>query len=539
MTASGILPRRRLLVGAGAAGLGMATLGMAVRGGRAASGPARGGRLTFLLNPEPASLINLTTTSGAEQKISPKATEGLLCYDFALNPKPQLATQWSVNASGTEYTFALRKGVTWHDGKPFSAADVACSIRLLRQHHPRGRAIFANVVEVRTPDPLTAVIVLAKPAPYLIYALAASESPIVPNHLYGEGDPQANPANIAPIGTGPFRFKSWERGSHIVYERNPDYWDAPKPYIDELIVQFIPDAGARAAALETGELDLAGENPVPLTDIARLKALPHLAITTDGYSYNANARRIEFNLDNRYFAEPKVRQAVAHALDRQRILDVVYEGYGVVQYSPISPLLVRYATDDVEHYPFDLAAANRLLDEAGLPRRSGGARFAVALDYNPYGPDYGVLAAYARQALQRIGIDVSVRAQDFGRYVQRVFTERDFDFHVTGLSNLFDPSAGVQRAFWSKNFLPGVPFSNAAHYANPEVDRLLEAAAVEVDDDRRKALFRDFQRLVAVDIPSINLLTVKEVTISNRRVHDHTVTADGLRGNLADAYIAA
>jgi len=538
MAKPGILSRRSLLLGSVATSLlgsGIGFPGVA----QSADTPARGGRLSFLLHPEPAALLNLTTTAGSEQKISPKVTEGLLWYDFELNPKPQLATSWSVDPTGKEYSFSLRQGVKWHDGKPFTSADVACSIRLLKQHHPRGRAIFANVTDIRTPDPNTAVIVLSQPAPYLLYALAASESPIVPNHLYGEGNPQGNPANIAPIGTGPFRFKSWVRGSHIVYERNPNYWDAPKPYIDELIVRFIPDAGARAAALETGELDLAGENPVPLTDIARLKALPHLEITTDGYSYNANARRIEFNLDNQYFAKPQVRQAVAHALDRQRILDIVYDGYGLVQYSPISPLLPRYATDEVERYPFDIAAANRLLDAAGYPRRPDGVRFSVNLDFNPYGSDYGLLAAFARQALQRIGIQVTVRSQDFARYVQRIFTERDFDFHVTGLSNLFDPSAGVQRAFWSKNFKPGVPFSNAAHYGNPEVDRLLEAASTEIDDDKRKALFRDFQRIAAVEIPSLNLLTVKEVTISNKRVRGHTVTADGLRGNLADVHIVS
>jgi len=530
--------RRQFLLGGSSALAGGCVVSQWLpRSAHAATTPPRGGTLTLLVNPEPTVLVNLLTTSGAEQKVSPKVTEGLLSYDFDLNPKPQLATHWSVSSSGMQYTFTLRKGVRWHDGVEFTSADVAASIRLLKQWHPRGRAIFANVVDVQTPDRNTAIIVLSKPAPYLLYVFAASESPIVPKHIYEGTNPQQNPANLTPIGTGPYKFKSWVRGSHIIYDRNPDYWDKPKPHIDRLIVRFIKDAGARAAALETGELDLAGENPVALSDIARLKALPHLQITTDGYSYNANGRRIEFNLDNAFFSNPKVRQAVAHALNRQEIIEKVYQGYAKAEYSPISSLLTRYHTDQVERYPFDLAAAERLLDEAGYPRKANGRRFAVIHDYNPYAPDYGAIASYVRQALQKVGIEVTVRSQDLPVYVKRVFTDRAFDFHTTGLSNLFDPTAGVQRAFWSKNFQRGVPFSNGSHYSNPAVDRLLEAAAIETDNEKRKAQFREFQRIACVDIPNINLVTIREVTISNRRVREHTLTADGLRGNLADVYL--
>ena len=117
----------------------------------------------------------------------------------------------------------------FHDGKPFTSADVAYSIQLLKTVHPRGRNTFANVTEVKTPDPLTAVIELSKPAPYLIKALTAAEAPMMPRHIYEGTDPLANPNGNAPIGTGPYKFKEWVRGSHIIYERNPDYWDAPKP----------------------------------------------------------------------------------------------------------------------------------------------------------------------------------------------------------------------------------------------------------------------------------------------------------------------
>ncbi|MGF6240430.1 peptide/nickel transport system substrate-binding protein [Paraburkholderia sp. GAS38] len=500
--------------------------------------PRRGGRLTLLVNPEPNVLINFATTAGAEQKASPKVTEGLLSYDFNVRPQPQLATAWTISADGLQYTFKLRQGVRWHDGEPFTSKDVATSIGLLKQYHSRGRSTFANVVEVRTPDPHTALLQLSRPAPYLIYALAASESPIVPAHLYDSGDPLNNPHNIAPIGTGPFRFKSWERGSHVVLVRNPDYWDAPKPYIDELVLRFIGDPAARAVALETGELDLAGENPVPLLDIQRLQALPHLALESRGYSYDAAQTQLQFNLDNRYLANPKVRQAIAHTIDREAILRAVWYGYGIVAPSPISPLLTQFYDPHAPTWPHDPAKANQLLDEAGLPRQSNGYRFALNVDYNPYDPTFARLADYLRQTLRGVGIEATVRSQDFGAYVKRIYTDRDFDLDANFLGNTFDPTVGVQRLYWSKNFRKGVPFSNATHYSNPEVDRLLEAAAVENDPRTRVAYFRRFQQVVGQDLPIVDLVTLKQVTIYNRRVHNHTVTADGLDGNLADVFVA-
>ncbi|MFM0553493.1 ABC transporter substrate-binding protein [Paraburkholderia sediminicola] len=534
--------RRHALLGLAGSAAGIALgpfspLAHAASQGSAVS-PRHGGRLTLLVNPEPNVLINFATTAGAEQKISSKVTEGLLAYDFNVRPQPQLATAWSISPDGLQYTFRLREGVRWHDGQPFTSKDVAVSIGLLKQYHSRGRSTFANVVEVQTPNPHTALLKLSKPAPYLIYALAASESPIVPAHLYGSGDPLENPHNIDPVGTGPYRFKHWERGSHAVFVRNPDYWDAPKPYIDELVVRFIGDPAARAVALETGELDLAGENPVPLLDIQRLQALPHLALETRGYSYDAAQTQLQFNLDNRYLAKQQVREAIAHSIDRQAILKSVWYGYGIVAPSPISPLLTQFYDPGVPTLPYDLAKAGQLLDQAGLPRQSNGFRFPLTIDYNPYDPTFARLAEYLRQTLRRVGIESTVRSQDFAAYVKRIYTDRDFDLDANFLGNTFDPTVGVQRLYWSRNFRKGVPFSNASHYNNPEVDRLLEAAAVENDPRARVEYFRQFQQVVGRDLPIVDLVTLKQVTLYNRRVHNHTVTADGLDGNLADVFLA-
>src|SRR5471032_1924664 len=163
---------------------------LALSGGHAsAQTPKKGGTLNFLITNEPNTLMSGTTTATTALTVSAKITEGLLEYDFDIKPKPSLATEWTISPDGLIYTFKLRPNVKFHDGKPFTSADVAYSIDMLKKVHPRGRNTFANVAEIKTPDPLTAVIKLSKPAPYLIKALTAAESPIVPRHLYEGTDP--------------------------------------------------------------------------------------------------------------------------------------------------------------------------------------------------------------------------------------------------------------------------------------------------------------------------------------------------------------
>ncbi|WP_244537276.1 ABC transporter substrate-binding protein [Methylobacterium pseudosasicola] len=510
-----------------------------IPGAARALAPRRGGTLTMIIQPEPPVLVTLAHTAGPTTRVSPKVTEGLLTFDLDFRPKPQLATQWSVSPDGLRSRFALRENVRWHDGQPFTASDVAHSIALLKEHHPRGRSTFASVTEVLTPDPLTVEIVLSRPAPYLLAALTASESPIVPKHLYGSGDPLANPNGRAPIGTGPFVFKEWKQGSHILFERNPNYWDPGKPHLDRIIVRFIADASARAIALETGEALFAPDTPVPLGQLEALQANPNLILEKRGYDYQPIVYRLEFNLANRYFRDRKVRQAVAHAIDREAINRVVFYGFSTSAPASISPALREFYNPDIPRHDFDPKRAEALLDAAGLPRGADGTRFKLFHDYMPYSDTYQQLGAYTRQALAKVGVAVTLRSQDVPSWFKRTYTDRDFDFMSNAMSHSFDPTVGVQRLYWSKNFKPGVPFSNGSGYSNPDVDRLLEAAAVETDPAQRRDLFRQFQVLVATDLPDINLVTGANLTIANTRLVDHTTTIDGPSANFADVWINA
>jgi len=529
------LPRRALFTTALAGGT---ILGMGRSQVARAEAPVRGGNLAIALFPEPSLLTAALTTAGPTTIISGKVFDGLLTYGFDLKPQPLLATDWKSSRDGLAITLTLRPGVTWHDGKSFTSADVAYSVmEIWKKYHGRGRSTYANVVGVDTPDPTTAILRLAKPAPFILNALASMESQVLPRHLYENTDPLTNPRNVAPIGTGPFQFVEWQRGGYVLLKRYPGYWDQPKPYLDQIVYRFIPDAGSRAAALESGDVQMVGESSVPGHDIGRLGKLPQIELDTRGYEYGSSIALIEFNLDRPAFKDVRVRQAIAHALNREFIGQAIWYGYGKPATGPIPPSFPAFYSADVPLYPFDQKRAIALLDEAGLKPDGAGTRLSITHDYMPYGEPYQLTGDYFREALGHIGIKVSIRTQDYAAFAKRVYTDRDFDTTNYSAATGPDPAIGVQRFYWSRNFHPGVAFSNGSHYVNAEVDSLLESAQVEVDPKRRHELYARFQALAQRDLPEIPLVAYDQVTLTNKRLREHTTTAEGIHSNFAGTYL--
>lgn len=492
--------------------------------------------ITVALDPEPPVLVSFANTSGTSVITSTKVVEGLLEYDHQLTPLPQLATSWKISDDGLDYTFYLREGVKWHDGADFTAKDVIFSLHAVKKYHPRGAATFANLKQVDALDDHTVTLHFSKPAPYIILALSAGETPILPAHLYELDHAIQNPLNSAPIGTGPFVFKEWVRGSHIIYERNPNYWqtELPETKAQRIIFRIIPDSAARLNGFKNKSIDIGVHSPIPLSEVPTLDEFKHIDTTTVGYEDNATITALEFNLDREELANPLVRQAIAHALNREQIKNIAFYSYADTTVAPISKRsFPNYHLDIADPYPFDVKRANDLLDKAGYPRQGNSPRFSINLHANPFNTGFKRTATYVRSALTRIGIDVKLHDQDPGSYIRSVYTNRDFDLTVSGVSTMFDPTVGLQRIYWSKSFNPNVPFSNANHYQNEKVDALLEAAAIEMDDSKRAALFKEFQEIVVHEIPTIALVQVNDVTVFNKRARGFNTVAAGLRGNLA------
>lgn len=504
---------------------------------QANAAPRRGGVLIEGFPSEPNTLTAAYRSSNAGSRITPKLFDGLLTYDFDFTPKPQLASSWEVSPDGLVYTFHLREGVKWHDGVPFTSADVAFSLQeAWKKYLPRGLALFAHLEDVDTPDPLTVRWKLSQPTPFTLVSLSSFFMQPIPKHLYEGTDILENPANLNPVGTGPFRFAEWSKGNYLRLVRNEDYWDQPKPYLDEVIFRFIPDSAARSAALEAGDINIVGESQLPGVDLARFRNIPGFTVSTKGYAYIATVHFIVFNVNRPHISDVRVRRAIAHALDPQFIADNIWFGFAQPATGPIPRQMGPAYTPDTPQYPFDVEKANALLDEAGLPRGANGVRFELMIDPQPGQETYLRTSEYVREALAKVGIAVTVRTQDSASYSKRVYT--DFDYDMVTLATSIGPDFTVagQTFFWSKAYRPGVATSNYSGYMNPELDVILEAAAVEVDPDKRNLMFHEVQRIVQRDLPHITLADVDLVTVHDEKFVNHTVGAEGIKANYAEAY---
>nr|WP_246339856.1 ABC transporter substrate-binding protein [Ancylobacter tetraedralis] len=454
-----------------------------------------------------------------------------------MQPLPSLAQSWEVAPDNLSITFKLRPGVKWHDGTPFTSKDVRYSVlELWKKLHPRGRTTFASVTDVETPDERTAVLRLSQSSPIILGALSAAESQVLPAHIYAGSEPAKNPANLKPIGTGPFRFVRWNKGEYIEFERNPDYWDAGKPYVDKLIFRIIPDAASRAAAFEVGEVQYGPFDPVPLADIARLKQDPKLAFTTQGYEWLSPIFTFEFNTQDAITGNVKVRQAIAHAIDKQGLIDAAWYGFGTVATSPI-PHYQKYFSKNLPAYPFDPAKANALLDEAGFPRKDGGVRFSIFFDYESNTDALQNTAEFLRQNLKQVGIDLKLRSQDTPTLYKRVYTDYDFQTRAGQFSAMIDPAMGLYRLYWTKSIAKGVPNTNGARYSNPELDKLIEITQSNPDPAQRLAAFEGWQKIAMTDLPNIPLFELQRLTVYSKRLRGIPDTPDQAFSGLKDVWL--
>lgn len=532
------LNRRLLLQGGAAAAALLPMAAGAQPGSRTATQPQRGGRLVLTVPEEPH---NLNAAFGGTLHVNiaaSKVNEALVWFDADLKPQPQLAESWEFSPDGRSLTFRLRKGVKWHDGRDFTSADVAFSLEhVWSKLNPGGRVAYASLVGVEAPDAHTVVLRLAQPAPYLINYLSIPGAQVVPKHIYEGTNIATNPANIAPIGTGPFRFKEWVRGSHIILERNPDYWQPGLPYLDSIVVRFLPDAVARSTALFAGEVHVAVASSIPISNLKRFSDSADFRVDTSDGKYLATILYSSVNVRRPYLADRRVRQALLHALDRAALLRIVYGGYGRVANGPIASTIPAFYSDRGRSYPYDPGKAEELLDAAGVPRKADGRRLKLTLDLNARRLETVRTGEFIKQYLSRIGIDLELRAVDNSVFIRRVFTDYDFDLMLTNMHPGLDPTTGLQRLFWTKNISPGIPWTNGSGYSNPALDQVMEAAAVEHDADRRRALIEQWQEIVREDLPLLSLLEIDWITVSTARYHKGRPQGDGLYASLADAFL--
>ncbi len=509
-------------------------------GSWAAETVQKGGRLVVAADSEPRNLNPAIVASNGVFFVASKVIEPLAeaSYEGENGLVPRLATSWAGSADGLSVTFRLREGVEWHDGKPFTSADVAFSaMEVWKPLQNLGRVVFKSLEKVETPDAHTAVFHFSEPTPFqLIRNALPVLTAVLPKHIFAGTDIAANPANEKLVGTGPFKYAEHKIGEYYRLTRNEDYWGEGRPYLDEIIYRVLPDRSAAASALEAEEIDLAAFSAVPLADLDRMSKVPGLEVISKGYEGLTYQLVVEINHRRKELADLKVRQAIAHAIDRDFVVKTIFLDYAKTSTGPVPRYDSQFYTGDVPAYPFDVNKANVLLDEAGYKRDKDGKRFALKLLPAPYFNETRQFGDYLRQALATIGIDARIVNNDSAAHQKAVYTDHDFDLAIAPTVYRGDPA--ISTTILVESGIPaGVPFSNQGGYANADLDALIAEAASTIDEKERTALYHKFQQMVEADLPLINVAEWGFITVASRRVKNVSNNPRWAVSNWADTWL--
>ncbi len=478
----------------------------------------RGGRINVVMANKPPHL-NPAIQSGVVT-MSPGAQlfASLLRMDQKWKLHPYLAKSWDVSEDGMLVTFHLRRGATFHDGMPITSADVAFSLETVQKHHPFSTMLRA-MDRVETPDPHTVAVHLKQPHPALLTVAASPMAPILPKHVYGDGrDIKTHPANWDVVGSGPFKLVAYDDGQ-LLMDRHDGFFMPGRPFLDGVTYKKIGEETV-VPAFKAGAVHLNGS----ISDIGQLNLLaktPHLKLTRKGYAGIGPLQWLAFNLEKPPFNALKVRQAIAYAIDRDFLVQTLFDNHAAAKIAtgPISPGSPFYS-DDVEKYDLDVARANRLLDEAGYPRDATGVRFSTNFTFSTTTSEvWHETVEYLRMdLLNKIGVELKPQPmKSFADFTDMV-ANRKFTLALDDVFNWADPVIGVHRTYSSANIRDGVMWSNTQGYRNPEVDRLMELAGQEMDTEKRKALYLEFQRIVARDLPVYWLVELPSTTIYHKNL---------------------
>ncbi|WP_173931585.1 ABC transporter substrate-binding protein [Chelativorans sp. Marseille-P2723] len=487
----------------------------------AAQEAPEGGRLVVAADSEPRDLNPAVVASNGVFFISSKVIEPLAeaSYEGEDGLEPRLATSWEGSEDGLSFTVNLREGVTWHDGEPFTSADVAFSaLEVWKPLQNLGRIVFSSLEDVETPDEHTAIFRFSEPTPpQMIMKAMPAVTAVLPRHIYEGKDIATNPTNTQLVGTGPFKFAEYRPGEYYRLVKNENYWSEGEPQLDEIIFRVLPDRSAAASALEAGEIHLAAFSQVPLVDLERIGQVPGLEVITEGYEALTYQLVVEINHRNEALADRRVRRAIAHAIDKDFVVDTIFLGYAAAATGPVPKNAPEFYNPDVPVYDFDVEKANALLDEAGYPRGDDGTRFSLRLLPAPFFAETRQFGDYLRQALAEVGIRVELINNDTPAHIKAVYTDHDFDITVS--PPVFRDDPAISTTILVRSGIPnGVPFSNQGGYENPELDALIDEAATTVDTAERVALYNEFQRLVVEELPLINVAEWSFTSVASEKV---------------------
>ncbi len=461
------------------------------------------------IESSPSQLDPRLATDAYSERIGSLIFSGLVRQDPASQLVGDLAQSWEVQGRST-YLFHLKKNLRFSDGSPLTSEDVKFTFESILDPKTASphRKSFETIDHIDTPDPGTVIFYLKKPYAPFLFNLTTG---IVSKKAVLQAGPEYS---YHPVGSGPYQLSEWRPDEKIVLQANPDFYDSP-PKIKNLIIKIIPEDTIREMELQKGSLDFL-ENTLPPDFLPFLEKDPHFPfIKNEGTTYGY----LGLNLQDPILARLRVRQAMAYAINREVIIKEVLKGLG----KPAAGLLPsnHWAYEpDVETYPFDPEKAKKLLDEEGLKIQNGtDSRFKLV--YKTSQNDLAKrIGEVIQQQFKEIGIQMEIRTFEWGTFYSDI-KSGNFQLYSLRWVGIRDPD--IYFDLFHSSSVPPLG-ANRGRYNNLEVDRLVEEGRVTLDSEKRKEIYQKIQKIIAHDLPYINLWTFSNVT----------VLKNGLKGFIPD-----
>ena len=503
--------------------------------GSAAATPAYGDIMVEGSIGDASNLIPLLATDSTSHGIAGMVFNGLVKYDKDINVVGDLAESWEISKDGLVITFRLRKGVRWHDGRPFTAGDVLYTYQVtIDPKTPTAYAgDFLKVKKAEVLDDHTFRATYDKPfAP----ALMSWSVGILPKHLLAGKEITTSPLGRRPVGTGPYKFKEWVTGQKIVLISNPDYFEG-RPYIDGYIMRIIPDTATMFLELRANGIDRMGLTPLQFTRQTENNLFRgnynKFRYLSFAYTY------LGYNLKSPLFADKRVRQAIAYAVNKEEIVAGVLLGLGKPTTGPYKPGTWAY-NPNVRTYSYDPSKAKALLAEAGW--RDGNGDGIIEKDGRPF--EFEIItnqgneirakcAEIIQRRLSEVGIRVKIRVVEWAAFVNDFINKRKFDATILGWTIPMEPDL---YDVWHSS-KTGPEELNFVSFKNEEVDALIVKGRETFDQKLRKRCYDRIQEILAEEQPYLFLYVPDALPIIHARFRGVETAPLGIGWNFIKWYV--
>jgi peptide/nickel transport system substrate-binding protein len=478
--------------------------------------------LVMIIESSPANLDPRVGTDAQSERIGKLIFDSLVRRDEHFQLQPALAERWEIPDPLT-YVFHLRHDVRFHDGTPLTSRDVKYTFDSIMNGSviTAKTSTFKLVDRIDAPDHYTVIFHLKEPYATLLWNVSDGAVGIVP---YGSG----KDFNQKLIGSGPFKFVSAVQDSQVVIARNDHYWGAA-PKLSKVRFAVVPDMTTRALELRKGSADIL-INAVSADMTVALKNEPRLEVHVSPgtiYAYLA------FNLRDPILRDVRVRQALAYAIDRDAVIKYLWRDMA----QPAASVLPKQHwafTDEVAHYPHDPARARQILDDAGYLPGKDGLRFHLTMKTSTEETSR-LMAAVFQQQLRDVGIALDIRSFEFATFYSDVVKGAFQLYSLRWIGGNEDPDI-FEHVFHSASFPP--KRANRSYYVNARVDALIDQGRREIDQEKRKQLYAELQRITADELPYVNLWFFDNVVVFSKRVRNVNVSSSGNYDFLRTAELA-